>query len=307
MQENKKVTLLRPVPDGTEERLTKLTLLHPACDGINAPQYAYAEGAGYGWFKCCAATDRDMEELEVWLAFLGSRLGVHMAETWLVLAGNGTKLGCFSRDVAGADGTFVTADESKVRWAAMAQPPRWAVEAAAIYAAAPKAEPLPDHRLSIVNDPETLKKLLVFVYGVLSRDGQYDVSASFADMVLLDCLVGQKDRNMNGIGLVFRPDGRAEMAALFDNASILLPGLEESAVGFCNILTDGALLAQCTAELFPQQTRNFARRLQRFAQQEQAAFLQRQNTFLPDSYRRRMERRMDAWCSLPPFSELWKI
>ena len=177
----------------------------------------------------------------------------------------------------------------------MAQPPRWAVEAAALYAAAPKEEPMPDHRLSVIDDDAALRKLLRFVYGVASCDGRYDVAAAFCNMVLLDCLLWQKDRNMQSFGLVFGPDGQAELSALYDSASITMPGLTEETVGFCNILTTPQRLRRCAAVLFPAESRAFEDRVAEFRCREGDAFDRLQRSFLTESYCRRMERRMAAW------------
>ena len=291
---------LRPTANyGTEERECALTLLRPADNGINQPWYACAKGVGYGYFKCCAATDPDMEELEVWMAFLGSRLGVSMADTWLVLDQSGKKLGCFSLDVTPPNGTYTTAQQNKEQWLMhLDSPPVWAQTAAQLYQAAPTAEPLPDHRLSIVEDEAVLFPLLQFVYGVLSCDGQYDVAAGFTDMILLDSLVWQKDRNMHGFGLVQHAEGTPVMAPLYDNASISLPGLPEGKVGFCNILCAPQLLIQCTARLFPQHSHTFFLRLEHFLRQEKASFLQMQEYFLSKPYSSRMVQRIALWDAL---------
>ena len=297
MERLSECVLCRPTADyGVERRSAELLLLRPAGSGINCPWYAEAEGVGCGYFKSCAATDRAMEELEVWIAFLGSRLGVQMADTWLVLNRAGEKLGCFSLDVAAGHSAYVTAEESKSCWLTeLTPPPRWAVQAAGLYAQAPKVEPFPDHRLSVVEEEETLMQLLQFAYGVASRDGQYDISAAFCDMVLLDCLLWQKDRNMQSFGLVFDGAQRAEMAGLYDSASITMPGLAEETVGFCNILTTPQLLRRCAETLFESQSRDFYRRMELFREREGAAFDRLQRSFLTESYCRRMERRMTAW------------
>lgn len=299
MERIRECILCRPTADyGIRRQNAELTLLRPVGSGINAPWYAMAEGIGCGYFKNCAPTDRAMEELEVWIAFLGSRLGVKMAHTWLVLSPTGEKLGCFSADVAAGHSAYVTAEESKHRWlTTLTPPPHWATEAAALYARAPKVEPLPDHRLSVVEEEATLMQLLQFVYGVASRDGQYDIAAAFCDMVLLDCLLWQKDRNMQGFGLVFDTEQRAEMAGLYDSASITLPGLEEETVGFCNILTTPQLLRRCAQILFPEESRDFFRRVEAFRAREGTVFDRLQRSFLTESYCRRMERRMAAWAA----------
>ena len=301
MEQARKCVLCRPTADGTlTQQPTVLTLRHPAANGVNAPWYAAAEGVGCGYFKNCANTDRDMEELEVWVAYLGSRLGVNMADTWLVLDENGTKLGSFSLDVTTGHSAYVTAEENKNGWLTSLTPlPRWAVEAAALYAAAPKAEPFPDHRLSVIDDDAALRKLLRFVYGVASCDGRYDVAAAFCGMVLLDCLLWQKDRNMQSFGLVFGPEGQAELSALYDSASVTMPGLAEETVGFCNILTTPQRLRRCAAALFPAESRDFEGRMAEFRRREGDAFDRLQRSFLTESYCRRMERRMAAWLSDP--------
>lgn len=299
MERISKCVLCRPTADyRIERRSTELTLLHPAGNGINRPFYAEATGIGRGYFKNCGATDRAVEELEVWIAFLGSRLQVKMADTWLVLSETGEKLGCFSVDVADGRGLYVTAEACKNSWLTALEPiPRWAVNAASLYAQAPKVEPLPEHRLSVVDREAELMQLLQFVYGVLSRDGQYDLRTDFCNMALLDCLLWQKDRNMQSFGLVYDAENGAEMSGLYDSASITLPGLAEEAVGFCNILTTPQLLRRCVDRLFESQSRDFHRCVERFRQQEGAAFDRLQRSFLTESYCRRMQRRMSAWFS----------
>ena len=280
------------------QNTSSLMLLRPAYSGINEPWYGQL-GEVYGYFKNCTNTDPEMDEVEVWLAFLGKRLGVNMAETCLVLDEHHEKIGSFSTDVAARGGIYLSADQIKNQWLCEQIPvPSWAVRAHEIHCQADKIEPFPDQILSIVEDPEKLTEILQFAYGVLTRGNQYDVRAAFTDMVLFDCMTWQKDRNMNGFGIVEKDDGSCRMAGLYDNASLSIPGIKEYYNGFCNVLCRWETLAECAAGLFPEQAADFSNRLERFLTQEIDDYLQLQQKVLSANYHSMLVERMAGWDSL---------
>lgn len=281
-----------------QQSASTLTLLSPTHSGINEPWYGRL-GDRYGYFKSCANTDPEMDEVEVWMSFLGKRMGVAMAETYLVLDENDQKLGSFSTDVSAAGGTYLSTDQIKRQWLMGLDPiPLWAVRAHEIHHQAEKVEPFPDHVFSVVEDTEKLTAILQFVYGVLTQGNQYDARAPFTDMVLFDCMTWQKDRNMNGFGVIEQRDGFCRMAGLYDNATISIPGVDEHYNGFCNVLCRWQLLAQSVSGLFPKQALDFSNRLDEFLTQEADNYRQLQETFISANYHKKLVDRMDGWKSL---------
>ena len=252
---------------------TTLTFLEPAASGINAPWYARLGEREFGYFKNCSGTDRTMEELEFVLALLGKQLGVSMADTHLILDEKNQKLGSFSVEVAGKGERFYTADEIKKEWIRkQTSIPDWALRADEIYRSHPKIEPMPDYRFSCIDDADVLCEVIRFVYYLLSEEGKWDLSQAFTDMVLFDGLIRQKDRTMGNFGIIKGDDGTVKMAALFDSATITMPGLEESKNGFCNVLTNRAALARAIRTLFPKEYMSFVGRLGDFAGSESVLF-----------------------------------
>ncbi len=279
-----------------ELKESTLKLLYRVDSGINKPWFAQLGNGCHGYLKSCVYTDPSLEDLEVWLAFLGSRLGVSMTETYLILDENMKKIGSFSVNIEENGSEFFSADDIKNQWLVKKRPiPEWAVGVHEIHQNALKKEPMPDYIFSIIEEPEKLRKMLEFIYGVVSKDNSYNIRKRFTDMVLFDCMIWQKDRNMSGFGLVRNTDGLIDMAGLFDNATITMPGLDESWNGFCNILCRRQKLVQCTAELFPREALDFASRLERFLLQEVDIYQNLQNIFVPEEYCRRMVERMDEW------------
>lgn len=272
-----------------------LRLIRPVGSGINEPWYGYL-GEHSGYFKSCANTDSEMDEVEVWLSFLGERLGVNMARTYLVLDENCQKLGSFSTDVAEAGGTYLSADQIKRQWLSTLDcVPQWAVRAHQIHMQAEKVQPFPDHIYSIVEEPEKLTEILQFVYGLLTRGNQYDVRASFTDMILFDCMTWQKDRNMNGFGVVEQDTGDCRMAGLYDNATVSIPGVDDHYNGFCNVLCSWQTLAQCIWKMFPEQALDFSNRLDEFLTRETDQYRQLQEKVISATYHQKLLARMEGW------------
>lgn len=289
-----------PSPEYTNTHADILYFLAPVSSGTNSIWQVKLGSGILGYFKSCRNTDPVHELLEVWLSNLGQQLGVGMTHAALIYDCNGNRLGYFTEDAGSAGIAYHTAQQLKEHWLMKLHPvPPWAVRAAEIHHSAPKIEPFPDHRFSVIEDETLLSELVQFVYNLLSADGKWDVRKGFTDMVLFDCMLRQKDRNMQGFGLVETFDGNAIFADLYDNATILMPGLPEDANGFCNILCSWQLLATVTAKLFPAEALDFSERLELFLTDHSDRFMKWQNDLVTEDYSRHLNRCEQSWNALP--------
>lgn len=207
-----------------------------------------------GFFKNSAQTSiAAFDKYEYIICQIGKMLGVKMAETHKVYYGD-SYLGIISENVCEPNETLYTfsnilellnVNNSEIQGIVAEREMLSHNKSYAMEDAENDANQIP-----MVDNEEEVKTVIDSFLKVIntlkiSEDNKNALKQNYFNMLMLDYLVNNKDRNRNNCGLIIREDGSIRFSPLFDNSAIIIPGLPDGYQQINGFLVNKTELLNC--------------------------------------------------------------
>ena len=204
--------------------------------GHNAPLIVDMNGIK-GYFKNSMDTSTfSYDNFEYIICQLGKKLGISMAETYKVYQ-NGFNMGIISEGVEKeGDQKYDLSDimGSEEIQHMFGMTPEKIEELKREYKKIKKKQVKvtskegKDYTLSILEDEEDIDRAIRFFPQIIEafpipEEQKERIIKQYYEMVMLDLITGNIDRNVNNYGIIRRKDGSIELTPLFDNSTIAIP------------------------------------------------------------------------------------
>ncbi len=205
--------------------MSNLSVLNKVGIGHNAP-INVKFGNKNGFYKNSARTSStSLDKFEFIICQIGKMLGVRMAETYQVSLDN-NPLGIISENVYNPNETlymyseitkFINKDAEEFK-ALKKELERISENKENVY------------KIPVVESPEDINIVLdsfLQVIGSLkiSSDDKRNIRQDYFNMIMLDFIVNNVDRNQNNYGLIISEYGEVRFSPLFDNSTIDIPSM----------------------------------------------------------------------------------
>lgn len=222
--------------------------------GINRARIVTCDGKT-GYQKNSGYTDSS-DDPEMVINWVGRFLHINMAQTYRMLAPDGTPAALVSKSVVQTDDSdFISMREMRRRAAGIMEQLNhdgWADRYLRLldqmaYPDVPEAfEP-------IAQTPEELSDVIEMGYRVIGAfcgSQAAQIAADYENMLFLDALTGQVDRTVDNYGFIYQKQtGTYAFAPLFDNATLRKPYTGNHVCMINHFLTDRALAVRCLMQI----------------------------------------------------------
>lgn len=265
---DKKAVTLKRYNDGEEKVLEEdIDIVGKAGLGFNAPTILNF-GDKVGYFKNSRDTSWVfLDSFEYVICQLGKKLGVKMAETYRVYDGL-IPLGIISENIATNGNLCMTSVLAKSLSSVnpdllnkinylneKSQNNMITINDKGV----PNNIPLLDNEVDI---KYAIDLFLDVVKGLNVKDGEYqEIRQDYFNMIMLDFLTNNVDRNKNNYGLLMGED-RVSFAPLFDNSTISIPSVPDNVQQINGFFMNKDVLLNSLVKYYPNEIRSFVTKAQ---------------------------------------------
>lgn len=233
--------------------------------GHNAPiKIKYGEKTGF--YKNSAKTSSTtLDKLEYIISQIGNSLGVKMANTNMLYLGD-MYLGIISENVCHENEKLVMLSDIKELIDMNNPQINQIIEN--IYLLRNQSNYLtfkPDentYHVPIVRGEEEIKLVIDSFIGIvnclnISAENKQVLRKDYFNMIMLDYLVGNVDRNMNNYGLIVSEKGEISFSPLFDNSTIEIPSMPKEYQQVNGFLIDRKEFLECLFKNYRSDIKDF--------------------------------------------------
>lgn len=227
-----------------------IQLLEESDIGFNAPiKVIFLNKKGF--LKNSNNSSKTLDKFEFLISIIGNKLGINMANTYIV---RGQNEGIISENVLLDDEELLMISDLNNLLKDF-----FSVEELSEYRSyLDKLNKIvsTNYTLSIAESTEDIIRNINYLPILLSKMNLNknlvdEITKSYIEMLYLDCLSGNKDRNMKNYGIIKTNDNQYRFCPLFDNSTISMPNIDDNYIGLNSILMDRDKVLDILRFLYP--------------------------------------------------------